>query len=198
MKKALTWIIVIGVIGLFGAWMAKGYNKMVVEEENVERAWGQVEAQYQRRFDLIPGLQEAAATEARFEKSTFVGIAEARSKVSQIVIDPSNMTEEQLAQWQSAQGEVSSAFSRLIASFEAYPELKANEAFRDFMKQYEGTENRIAVARIEFNEHAQSYNTLIRRFPNNIVAGIFGFTKKPYFKSEEGAEKGVKVNFGEI
>ena len=94
MKKALTWIIVIGVIGLFGAWMAKGYNKMVVEEENVERAWGQVEAQYQRRFDLIPGLQEAAATEARFEKSTFVGIAEARSKVSQIVIDPSNMTEE--------------------------------------------------------------------------------------------------------
>ena len=195
MKKTLVWVGLIAVVAILVLWMVSGYNKMVTEEENVENAWAQVEAQYQRRSDLIPNIVSTVKGYADYEGSTLQGVIEARSKASSVQIDPSNMTEEQLAAFQQAQGEVSSALNRLLVTVEQYPDLKAGEQFKALITELEGTENRIAVARNNFNNVAKEYNTLIRRFPNNIVAGIFGFSKKPYFKAEEGAEKAPAVNF---
>ena len=194
-KNVLITIIVLAVIGMIAAWLIGRYNVMVTMEENVENAWGQVENQYQRRMDLIPNLVSTVKGYATHEQSTYTAVMEARAKATQIPIDPANATPEQLAAYQNAQGELSQALGRLLAVAENYPELKANENFKQLMDQLEGTENRITFARNTFNDTAKEYNTFIRRFPANIVASMFGFQYKPYFKAEEGAEKAPKVEF---
>ena len=195
MKKVLPWIVVLGILAIIVLWVANVYNAFVAAEEEVESAWAQVENQYQRRSDLVPNLVATVKGYAAHEQETLEGVVEARAKATQITIDPANATPEQLAAFQAAQGELSQALGRLLAVAENYPDLKANENFRDLQSQLEGTENRIAVARQLFNESARQFNTAIRRFPNNIIAGICGFEKKPYFEAEEGANKAPKVEF---
>ena len=180
---------------MIALWAANVYNGFISAEEQVDAAWAQVENQYQRRSDLVPNLVATVKGYAAHEQETLEGVTDARARATQITIDPANATPDQLAAYQKAQGELSQALGRLLAVAENYPELKANENFRDLQAQLEGTENRIAIARQEFNEEARAYNTLIRRFPNNIVAGIAGFEKKPYFEAEEGANKAPKVEF---
>ena len=194
MKKSTTWLIIIAVAGLV-LWVVKSYNNMVQLEEQVETAWGQVENQYQRRVDLIPNLVATVKGYATHEQETLEGVIAARAKATQITIDPSNATPEQLAEFQKAQGELGQALGRLMAVAESYPELKANENFLQLQSQLEGTENRISVARDTFNETARLFNTTVRRFPANIIANIFGFEKKPYFEAEEGANKAPTVQF---
>ncbi|MBR6310961.1 MAG: LemA family protein [Paludibacteraceae bacterium] len=185
MKKT---IIGIAIVAVLAFWAMGNYNKMVTEEENVEN-------QYQRRMDLIPNLVATVKGYAAHEKETFEAVIAARAKATQITIDPSNATPEQLAAYQNAQGELSQALGRLLAVSESYPDLKANQNFMALQEQLEGTENRITVARNQFNETAKGFNTLIRKFPNNIIANIFGFEKKPYFEAEAGAEKAPTVEF---
>lgn len=195
MKKALPWIVFLGILAIIALWVANVYNNFVAAEEEVESAWSQVENQYQRRADLVPNLVATVKGYAAHEQETLEGVVEARAKATQIEIDPATATPEQLAAFQAAQGELSQALGRLLAIAESYPDLKANENFRDLQAQLEGTENRIAIARQLFNESARQYNTKIRRFPNNIIAGICGFAKKPYFEAEEGAAKAPQVAF---
>jgi LemA protein len=173
-----------------------GYNGMVNREEAISAKWAQVENQYQRRADLIPNLVETVKGAADFEKGTLESVIEARSKATSVKLDAKDLTEENLAKFQAAQDQLSGALSRLMVVVERYPELKATQAFQDLMVQLEGTENRISVERKNFNEAVLEYNAFIRRFPNNITAWIFGFEKKAYFKSQEGADTAPKVNFG--
>ena len=195
MKKALPWIVVLGILAIIALWVANVYNSFVAAEEEVESAWSQVENQYQRRADLVPNLVATVKGYAAHESETLQGVVDARARATQITIDPATATPEQLAAFQAAQGELSQALGKLLAIAENYPDLKANENFRDLQAQLEGTENRITIARQLFNESARNYNTRIRRFPNNIIAGAFGFEKKPYFEAEEGANKTPKVEF---
>lgn len=195
MKKSVGWIVVLGILVILGLWVMNTYNKMVEHEETVESAWSQVENQYQRRADLVPNLVATVKGYASHEQETFERTMEARAKATQITIDPTNATPEQLAAFQAAQGELSQALGRLMAVAESYPELKANENFRDLQSQLEGTENRCTVARQQFNEEARQFNTIVRRFPGNIIAGIFGFEKKPYFEADEDAKHAPKVEF---
>ena len=195
MKKSTTWIVVLGVLAIIALWAVNGYNGLVAGEEEVESAWSQVENQYQRRADLVPNLVATVKGYAAHEQETLEGVVEARAKATQITIDPANATPEQLLAFQKAQGELSQALGRLLALAENYPDLKANENFRDLQAQLEGTENRITVARQQFNDSARAYNTKVRRFPSNIIASICGFEKKPYFEAEEGANKAPKVEF---
>ena len=195
MKKTTSIIVILAVLAAIVLWFVGKYNAMVTAEENVETSWAQVENQYQRRSDLIPNLVATVKGYAEHESQVFESVVEARAKATQITIDPTNASPEQLAAFQNAQGELSQALGRLLAVAENYPDLKANENFRDLQSQLEGTENRIAVARNAFNEAAQQFNVLIRKFPNNIVAGMFGFEKKPYFEAEDGADKAPKVEF---
>ncbi|MEI6754557.1 MAG: LemA family protein [Paludibacter sp.] len=171
------------------------YNKLVTSEEIVNSQWANVESQYQRRADLIPNLVQTVKGYATHESSTLEGVMEARAKATQITIDPKNMTPEKLQQYQAAQGQVGAALGRLMVVSENYPNLKANENFLELQAQLEGTENRIAVERGRFNELAKSFNTDIRRFPTNIVAGMTGFQKKPYFEAEKAAAKAPAVKF---
>ncbi|MCR4995109.1 MAG: LemA family protein [Bacteroidales bacterium] len=171
------------------------YNKLVEQEEIVAQKWADVETQYQRRADLIPNLVNTVKGYAAHESETLQAVIEARSKATQITIDPSNITPEQLAEFQAAQGEVSQALGRLLAVSENYPELKANEQFSELQAQLEGTENRIAESRRLFNEAVLQYNVSVRKFPNNIWAMIFGFEKKTPFAAEAGAEKAPEVQF---
>jgi LemA protein len=194
MKKKSTWII-IGVIILVVIWAIGINNKMVTMEENVSKAWGNVENVYQRRADLIPNLVNTVKGYAAHETSTFEAVVNARAKATSITVNPEDMTAEQLKEFQKAQNEVGGALGRLIAISESYPELKANENFKELQAQLEGTENRIAVERRNFNESANGYNTFIRKFPQSIIAGMRGFEKKPYFEAEEGANKAPKVEF---
>ena len=195
MKKGLTWIVVLGVLAIIALWAVNVYNGLVEGQENVESAWSQVENQYQRRADLVPNLVATVKGYAKHEQETLERVVDARAKATQVTIDPSNVTAEQLAAFQSTQSELSQALGRLLAVAESYPDLKANENFRDLQAQLEGTENRIAVARQLFNETSRSYNTKVRRFPSNIIAGIFGFEKKPYFEAEPEAKNAPKVEF---
>jgi len=195
MKKLTPWIVCLGIIAIVALWAMNVYNSLVEKEEEVESAWAQVENQYQRRADLIPNLVETVKGYATHENETFVLVAEARSKATHISIDPANATPEQLAAYQAAQGELSQALGRLLALAENYPDLKANENFRDLQAQLEGTENRCTVARQVFNEAARQFNVLVRRFPGNIIASFCGFEKKPYFEAEEGAHKAPQVHF---
>ena len=171
------------------------YNKLVTSEETVNSQWANVESQYQRRADLIPNLVQTVKGYATHESSTLEGVMEARAKATQITIDPKNMTPEKLQQYQAAQGQVGAALGRLMVVSENYPNLKANENFLELQAQLEGTENRIAVERGRFNELAKEFNTSIRRFPTNIVAGIAGLQKKPYFEAEKAAAKAPAVKF---
>ncbi|WP_287828933.1 LemA family protein [Bacteroides sp.] len=193
MKKGL--IITIAVVAAILLWGATGYNSLVSMEENVENQWAQVESQYQRRSDLIPNLVSTVKGYATHEKATLSEVIEARSKATQITVDAKDLTPEKLAEFQKAQGELGAALGRLMAISESYPDLKANEQFLGLQAQLEGTENRITVARNRFNDAAKEYNVKIRKFPKNILAGIMGFDKRPYFQSEEGSEKAPKVEF---
>lgn len=194
-KNTLIWVVVIAAIALIAVWMVGRYNVMVTEEENVETAWGQVENQYQRRTDLVNQLVGATEGMAIYETQYMTDVISARAKATQITVDPSNITPEQLQQFQTAQGELSQALGRLLVSVEQYPELKGDQHFMKLMTEIEGSENRLAVARNTFNEQARVYNTYIRKFPNNIIAGMFGFDKRPYFEAEEGAKKAPTVDF---
>ena len=191
----MPWIVVLGVLAIIALWAANVYNGLVSAEEEVESAWAQVENQYQRRSDLIPNLVATVKGYAAHENETLEGVISARARATQITVDPSNATPEQLAAYQKAQGELSQALGRLMAVAESYPDLKANENFRDLQAQLEGTENRCTIARQNFNEVARAFNTYLRRFPNNIIAGAFGFEKKPYFEADEDAKKAPKVEF---
>lgn len=171
------------------------YNSMVEKDEAVSKAWSNVENQYQRRSDLIPNLVNVVKGYAQHEQGTLEAVISARSKATQITVDPENLTPEKLQEYQKAQGEIGSALGKLLAITENYPDLKANENFKELQAQLEGTENRIAVERRKFNEIAQDYNTYIRTFPNNIISSIFGFEKRPYFQAEEGSEKAPKIEF---
>lgn len=189
------WPIVIGLIVILLIWGVSGYNGLVKKQEAVETEWAQVENGYQRRADLIPNLVEVVKAYASHEQETFAAVTEARAKATSIQIDPTKMTAEDLANFQSAQGDLSQALGRLMAVRENYPELKANENFLSLQTQLEGTENRISTARRDFNEVAKVYNTSLRAFPRNILANMFGFDKRPYFQALEGAEKAPEVNF---
>ncbi|MCI6876119.1 MAG: LemA family protein [Parabacteroides sp.] len=193
-KSKSFWIIVALAVILF-FWTKGVYNNLVTQDEGVKTAWSQVENQYQRRADLIPNLVNTVKGYAAHEKNTLEGVMNARAKATQTTIDPTNLNEETMKQYQAAQGELSNALSRLMVVVERYPELKANENFRELQVQLEGTENRITVERKRFNEVAQGYNTYVRTFPNNILSGIFGFQTKAYFTAEAGAEKAPQVEF---
>lgn len=195
MKKFIPWIIVIAVVAVLGFWGVGCYNEMVTQEENVETAWGDVQTYYQRRADLIPNLVNTVKGYAQHESSTLQNVIEARAKATQITVDPTNATPEQLAQYQEAQGQLSQALGRLMAVAEAYPDLKANTNFRDLQAQLEGTENRIAVARQNYNEAVKTFNTYVRRFPKNIVAAMCGFEKKAYFEADSAAAQAPEVQF---
>lgn len=196
MKKAWITIAVVAVvvIALFG-WVKGVYNGMVEQEEGVNTAWSQVENVYQRRADLIPNLVNTVKGYAAHESETLQGVIEARSKATQVSVNAEDLTEANIQKFQAAQGELQQALGRLLMLTENYPDLKANENFRDLQAQLEGTENRITVERQKFNETAKAYNTNIRKFPNNIFAGMFGFEKKAYFEAQQGAEKAPEVKF---
>lgn len=172
-----------------------GYNSMVKLDEQVTSQWAQVENVYQRRIDLIPNLVSSVKGAANFEKETLTQVIEARAKATSITVDPSKLTPESIAQFQAAQGGLSQSLGRLMATVEAYPQLKANQNFLELQAQLEGTENRITVERQKFNAVTQEYNSTIRTFPNNLTAGMFGFKAKGYFQAEAGANKAPKVEF---
>jgi len=171
------------------------YNTMVSKEEAVTAQWSQVENVYQRRADLIPNLVSTVKGYADFEQETLTAVVEARAKATSINVDPSKLDEQGIKNFQAAQDELSGALSRLMVVVEQYPDLKANQNFMDLQAQLEGTENRIAVERKKFNEAVQDYNTYIRKFPNNLISGMFDFDKKAYFEADQGAEKAPKVEF---
>lgn len=192
------WIIVGAIIALLiiiGGFLASGYNNLVGKQEHVSTAWSQVENQYQRRLDLIPNLVETVKGYASHERETLEGVVNARANATKASIDPSKMTPEQLANYSNTQDQLSQALGRLMVVVERYPELKADENFRQLQAQLEGTENRIAVARKDFNESAKEYNTYRRKFPSNIVAGLFGFDARPYFEAAPEAAQAPKVEF---
>lgn len=193
--KGKIWIVVLIVLAVLGMWMGSTYNKLVKAEEKVNAAWAQVENVYQRRADLIPNLVNTVKGAADFEQATLTSVIEARASATQLKISPENLTAESLATFEQAQGQVSSALGRLMVAVERYPDLKASQNFRDLQAQLEGTENRIAVERKNFNEVVNIYNTRLRRFPTNLMAGMFGFEKKPYFAAQPGAETAPEVNF---
>lgn len=193
MKKSSIILIVIAVLAVI--WGISAYNGLVTMDENVNTEWANVETQYQRRADLIPNLVNTVKGYAAHESETLESVIAARSKATQITIDPANLTPEKLAEYQEAQGAVTSALGKLLAISESYPDLKANQNFLELQAQLEGTENRINEARREFNNVAKEYNTAIRRFPKSILAGMFGFDKRAYFEAAEGAQNAPVVEF---
>lgn len=193
MKKGT--IILIAVLVCAGPWIMNSYNRIVAAEEEVNTAWSQVENVYQRRADLIPNLVATVKGYAQHESETLENVIAARSKATQVTVNPENLTPEALDEYNKAQGELSGALGRLLMITENYPDLKASENFSQLQAQLEGTENRITTERMKFNETAKNYNTRIRRFPNSIIASIFGFDKKGYFEVQEGAENAPVVEF---
>lgn len=194
-KKLSVTAIVLIVLAVIVVWGIGAYNSLVKNEEGVKSAWSQVENVYQRRADLISNLVATVKGYATHESATLEGVVEARAKATQMTVNVDDLSEEKIAEFQKAQGELGSALGRLMAITEAYPDLKANENFRDLQAQLEGTENRIAVERKAYNQVAQEYNTSIRVFPRNIIASVFGFKVKGYFEAEEGAQTAPKVEF---
>lgn len=196
MKKSWIIIIVIVVLGfiLYG-WFKGAYNTMVSQSEAVNGQWAQVENVYQRRADLIPNLVATVKGYAAHEQETLEGVIEARSKATSVNIDANQLTPETFQQFQQAQEGLTQALSKLMVVVERYPDLKANQNFLELQSQLEGTENRITVERMKFNEVTQNYNTYIKMFPKNLLAGMFGFSPKPYFEAQKGAEKAPEVQF---
>lgn len=193
MKKST--LIIIAVLVLLAVWGVAGYNGLVTMEENVSNQWSNVETQYQRRADLIPNLVSTVKGYASHERETLESVMQARSQATQIKVNADDLTPQKLAEYQQAQGVVTSALGKLLAVSERYPDLKANQNFLELQAQLEGTENRINVARTNFNNTAKEFNTAIRRFPKNILASLFGFEKRAYFEAAEGAEQAPKVEF---
>lgn len=193
MKKST--IIILVVVAVVAVWAVTGYNGLVKADEAVSNAWSNVENQYQRRADLIPNLVNTVKGYASHEKETLDAVISARTRATQVTVDADNLTPEKLLEYQKAQGEVGAALGRLLAITEAYPDLKANQNFLELQAQLEGTENRISVERRNFNDVAKNYNTSIRTFPRNLLAGMFGFDKRPYFEAQEGAEPAPVVQF---
>ncbi len=191
MKKGL--IVILALVALFAIWGVKIYNSLVSKQETVETAVGNVQTAYQKRADLIPNLVATVKNYAEYEASTLEAVVEARAKATSTTLDASNLTEENLKAFQAAQDQVSSALSRLLVTVEKYPDLKANQNYLDLQSQLESCENNIANARREFNEKAKEYNTYLRKFPNNIIAGMFNFDKKPYFEASEAAQDAPNV-----
>lgn len=187
-------ICLIALIGLF-VLNSCSYNKMVEKDEAVSTAWSNVETQYQRRADLIPNLVNTVKGYAQHEKTTLEAVMSARSKATQITVDPANLTPEKMKEYQQAQGEISNALGKLLAITENYPELKANQSFSELQAQLEGTENRITEARKRYNAAVEEYNILVRSFPNNIFAGMFGFERKNKFEADAGSSQAPSVNF---
>lgn len=195
MKLSKGLIAIIVAVVIIGGWAASAYNSMVGVQETTTTALANVQSAYQRRADLIPNLVETVKGYAAHEKETLEGVVNARSKATQVTLDPANMTPEKLKEYQQAQGELGAALGRLIAIQENYPDLKANENFRDLQVQLEGTENRINEARNKYNEAVQKYNITIRSFPKNILAGMFGFGTMEKFEAEASAQSAPKVQF---
>lgn len=193
MKK--TTLGIIAIVAIVVIWAISSYNGLVSMDENVSNAWSNVETQYQRRADLIPNLVSTVKGYAGHEKETLEGVIEARSKATSIKVDADDLTPEKLAAFQKAQGDVTAALGKLLAITENYPDLKANQNFLELQAQLEGTENRITAARSTFNNTAKEFNTAIRRFPKNILAGLFGFEKRAYFEAAAGASEAPKVEF---
>lgn len=194
-KGIIITVVIVAVVLMLFVWVKNSYNGMVSRQEAVEAQWAQVENAYQRRADLIPNLVSTVKGYAAHESETLESVVKARSEATSVKVDPENITPEKLAEYQKAQSGVSQALGRLMVVVEKYPDLKANQNFLELQSQLEGTENRINTARRDFNEAAKGYNTTIRRFPKNILAGMFGFEKKAYFEAEQGAEKAPKVEF---
>lgn len=188
-------MIIGAVVAVLVLWAISAYNGMVKVEEDATTAWAKVQSAYQRRADLIPNLVEVVKGYASHEKETLEGVINARAKATQITVDPNNLTPEKLQEFQAAQGELSQALGRLMVVQEQYPELKANENFKNLQTQLEGTENRINEERNKFNDAAQTYNVKIRKFPNSLLAGIFGFDKMAKFEADAEAQKAPDVKF---
>lgn len=195
MKKGTTTIIIIVIIAVIAIWAVSSYNSLVKEEENVRTQWSNVEAEYQRRMDLIPNLVNTVKGYATHEQETFVQTTMARAQATKPSEAADGLTAENLQAYDQAQGQVYNAMRQLLLVREAYPELQANENFLQLQNQLEGTENRIKVARRDYNTAAQVYNTMRRRAPRNIIAGIFGFSEKPLFQASEGADVAPRVEF---
>lgn len=196
MKRSLIIIgVILVVIFLIYRLFVGTYNGLVEREVAVENAWSQVQNVYQRRLDLIPNLVNTVKGAAEFEKSTLTAVIEARAGATQVRIDPKNLTEEELGRFQQAQGQLSSALGRLLVSVEQYPQLKANQNFLELQAQLEGSENRITVERQKFNDVVQDYNSYLRKFPQVLIAGMYGFQQKAFFKATDGADQAPKVEF---
>ena len=195
MKKWIILGIIVVLAFVLYRFFAGSYNNMVNKEEEVTNQWAQVENVYQRRMDLIPNLVNTVKGYAEFEKSTLTAVIEARASATQIKVDPKNLTTEALQKFQQSQGELSAALGRLMVVAEQYPNLKANQNFLELQAQLEGTENRITVERNKFNDMAKEFNQYVRRFPQNMLAGLYGFSSKAYFEADKGAEKAPEVKF---
>ena len=195
MKSLSLSVILIGLGLLLFVNGCSTYNKMVDSEETVENAWSKVQSAYQRRADLIPNLVETVKGYAEFEQETLTNVMEARARATSVQVDPTNLTPAQLQEFQSAQSNLSSSLGRLLVTVENYPELKANQNFLELQAQLEGTENRIKVERDRFNDTVTEYNKLVRRFPNSLYAGLFGFERKPQFEADATAQEAPKVEF---
>jgi LemA protein len=196
MKSRNIVLIVIGIaILILGGCACNGYNSLVKLDTQVEQKWANVQSDYQRRSDLIPNLVSTVKGAANFEQETLTRVIEARAKATQVTISPDNLTPENMQRFQQAQGELSGALSRLLVVSEQYPQLRATENFKDLQVQLEGTENRIKVARNDFNESVREYNLGVRRFPNNIFSGMFGFSRKTPFTADPGSERAPQVQF---
>lgn len=194
-SKNLLIIVILGIIILIGGCAGCGYNGLVKQDETVSNAFANLQSDYQRRADLIPNLVNTVKGEASFESTTLENVIKARASATQVKIDPTNLTPEKLQEFQQAQGQLSSALGRLLVVSEQYPNLRANDAFRNLQTQLEGTENRIKVARNDFNTTVKDYNVKVRTFPMNIFAGMFGFRVKPAFEADQGSQNAPKVQF---
>lgn len=186
-------LVLIGILVIVGFWGCNGYNGLVTADQDVKKVWSNVETNYQRRTDLYSSIIKTVEASANFEKSTLQAVVEARAKATSINVDINDPAS--LEAYQKAQANLQGSFSRLIASFEAYPDLKTTAAFRDFQTQIEGTENRINVARQDYNKSIEGYNLKVKRFPRSILAGLFGFKEKPFYKADAGSEKNPDIKF---
>ena len=186
-------LVILGIVLILGFWGCNGYNGLVTADQDVKKVWSNVETNYQRRTDLYSSIIKTVEASANFEKSTLQAVVEARAKATSIKVDINDPAS--LEAYQKAQANLQGSFSRLIASFEAYPDLKTTTAFRDFQAQIEGTENRINVARQDYNKSIEGYNLMVKRFPRSILAGVFGFKEKPFYKAEAGSEKNPDIKF---
>ena len=193
--KNITLIVILALVVFLGFSGCNGYNGLVKQDENVNNAWNKVQSDYQRRSDLIPNLVNTVKGEANFEQSTLTKVIEARASATQMKVDAKDLTPEKLQQFQASQGQLSQALGRLLVVSEQYPNLRANDAFRGLQAQLEGTENRIKVARNDFNDAIQAYNVKVRSFPMNFFAGMFGFKAKEGFKADAGSERAPEVKF---